>query len=142
MAKKKGKALTIAIGALGAVAAVLPPAIYHFVETKGMHGMTMACEKACIAGTVIGAVVIAVAIVSLFLKSAQLSAGAAGVLLAGGAATIAAPRALGFCEMADMACRLITAPTLLVLGVLIILLAGIKLAGDIRSLRLTSQETA
>jgi len=130
------------IVALGAAAAILPLAIYHLVETAGGHGMAMACERACIAGTAIGASVAVIGALSLFVKNPKLGVGASGALLAGGVATIAVPRAIGFCEMADMACRLVTAPTLLVIGVLIILLSAAKLLGQIRSLRRSAEEAA
>lgn len=132
------------IVALGAAAAILPLAIYHLVETAGGHGvaMAMACERACIAGTAIGVSVAVIGALSLFVKNPKLGVGASGALLAGGVATIAVPRAIGFCEKADMACRLVTAPTLLVIGVLIILLSAAKLLGQIRSLRRSAEEAA
>jgi hypothetical protein len=56
-------------------------------------------------------------------------------LFAGGVAAIAAPRAIGFCAHANMACRYLTAPTLTLLGAAIAVLAAAKLVGGIAALR-------
>jgi hypothetical protein len=135
MKQSKSKVLSGAIIALGAVVAVLPLTIYHFVETAGMHGMAMSCETACIAETVIGAVIVVVAAISLFLGNARIGVGTSAVLLAGGVAAIAAPRIIGLCDMPDMACHLITLPTVTIAGAAIILLALLKLIAGAVALR-------
>jgi hypothetical protein len=135
MKRLQSKALSVAIIALGAVVAVLPLTIYHFVETAGMHGMAMSCETACIAETVIGAVIVIVAAASLFLGNAKLGVGASAVLLAGGIAAIAAPRLIGLCDMPDMACHLITLPTVTIVGAIIIILALARLIAGAIALR-------
>jgi uncharacterized membrane protein YhdT len=135
MKQSKSKVINGTILALGAVVAVLPLTIYRFVETAGMHGMAMSCETACIAETVIGAVIVIVAVVSLFFKSARFGVGTSAVLAAGGVAAIAAPRVIGLCDMPDMACHLITLPTVTIAGAAIIILALLKLAAGAAVLR-------
>jgi hypothetical protein len=141
MKQSKSKVLYGAIGLLGAAAAVFPLAIYHFVETAGMggmHGMAMACEKACIAETVVGAAIAAIAIVSLFIKNTKLSVASAAVLLIGGVAAIATPSFIGLCESEEMACRYITAPTLAILGAVIILLSAVRFVTGVIALHGTA----
>jgi hypothetical protein len=135
MKQSKSKVINGTILALGAVVAVAPLAIYHFVETAGMHGMAMSCEAACIAEAVIGALIVIVAVVSLFFKSAKLGVGTSAVLAAGGVAAIAAPRIIGLCDMPDMAYHLITLPTVTIAGAVIIILALLKLAAGVAALR-------
>ncbi|MDR3270503.1 MAG: DUF4418 family protein [Peptococcaceae bacterium] len=135
-----GKVIFSVIAALGAIAAVFPLAIYYLVETAGshsMHGMpmAMACEKACIAATMIGAVITVIAIAALFVQNAFLSIGMSVTLLIGGVAAIAVPRFIGFCTSADMACRYLTVPTLGILGGAIIVLSVVKLAKGTWTLR-------
>jgi hypothetical protein len=134
----KGKALYGLIGILGIVAAVLPLAIYHFVETAGMKGMAMDCESACLAETFVGAAITAIAVVSLFIKNAKLSLAGSSALLAGGIATIAVPQLIGFCKSDQMACRYLTAPTLTVIGVAIIALALVRVVSGLIALRRTA----
>jgi hypothetical protein len=141
MKKTKDKLLYTVIGILGAAAAVIPLAIYHLVETAGAHGMrgmamtAMACERACIAEAFAGAAITAIAIASMFIRNTKLSAASSAVLLASGAAAIAIPSLVGLCESEAMACRYITAPTLTVLGIVIIVLALIRLVSDIAAIR-------
>ncbi|MDR3288805.1 MAG: DUF4418 family protein [Peptococcaceae bacterium] len=141
MKQSKNKVLYGVIGLLGAVAAVLPLAIYHFVETagmSGMHGMAMACEKACIAEAVVGAAIVVIAIASLFIKNAKLGVASSAVLFAGGIAAIATPSFIGLCESEEMACRYITAPTLAILGAAIIVLSAARLVVGVVAVRKTT----
>jgi hypothetical protein len=139
--KAKANVLYGVIGVLGAIAAILPLAVYHLIETagsggmSGMHGMAMACEKTCTAMTVIGAVIVLIAIISLFFKNTKLNIGSSVLLLAGGIAEITAPKAIGLCKSADMACNYLTAPTLAILGSLIIVLSAVKLISGAVALR-------
>lgn len=120
---------------LGAVTAVLPQAVYHFVEVAGMHmGMNMACYEACISATVIGAIVTVIALGGLFIKNSKASLASSGLLLAGGILTIVIPRFNGYCEMHSMACRAITEPTLLLLGTSIIVLSVSGILSGIRNI--------
>jgi hypothetical protein len=138
----KGKALYVAIGILGVVAAVLPLAIYHLVETAdtgmgmkmGMK-MSMACETACTVETFVGAAIAVVAVISLFIKNLKLSIAGSAVLLVGGVATIAVPSLIGFCKSEEMACRYITEPTLTVIAVIISLFAVIRLVSGVLAIR-------
>jgi hypothetical protein len=132
MKKAKGKIIYGVIGVLGAVAAVLPLAVYHFVETAGtagMHGMSMAmaCEKACIVETLVGAAIVIIALASLFVKNAKSGVAGSAALLIGGVAAIATPSLVGLCESEEMACRYLTAPSLAILGSAIVVLALAKL---------------
>jgi hypothetical protein len=133
--KSKSKVLYGAIAGLGAVTAVFPFAIYHLVETAGSEAMAMACESACIAEALVGAVIALIAIASLFIQNAKLGLSASAALLAGGVAAIAVPQLIGFCKSEEMACRYITAPTLAILGSAIIVLAGVKLVTGALALR-------
>jgi hypothetical protein len=138
MQQSRNKILYGVIGLLGAAAAVLPLAIYHFVETAGMggmHSMAMACEKACVAEAVVGAAITAIAVASLFVKNAKLSVASSAVLLIGGIAAIAVPSLIGFCESEEMACRYITAPTLAILGSVIIVLSVVRFVSGVIVLR-------
>jgi hypothetical protein len=142
MKQSKSRLLYGAIGLLGAAAAVLPLAIYHLVETagtSGMHSMEMACEKACVAETFVGAAIAVIAIASLFIKNAKLSAASSAALLVGGVAAIAVPSLIGFCESKEMACRYITAPTLAILGSAIILLSAARFASGVIAARKTAE---
>lgn len=134
MKKAKGKILYAVIGVLGAAAAIIPLAIYHFVETAGMagmHRMAMACERACFAETLVGAAIAVIAVASLFIKNTKLSVASSAILLVGGVAAIATPSIIGLCESEAMACRYITAPTLAILGSAIIVLSIIRFATGI-----------
>jgi len=139
--KSKVNVLYVVIGVLGAIAAILPLAVYHLIETagssgmSGMHGMAMACEMTCTAMTVIGAVIAVIAIVSIFFKNTKLSIGSSALLLAGGVAEIIAPKAIGLCKSPDMACKYLTAPTLAILGSLIIVLSVVRLISSAVALR-------
>jgi hypothetical protein len=139
--KSKVSILYGVIGVFGTAAAILPLAVYHLIETagssgmSGMHGMAMACEKTCTAMTVIGAVIAVIAIVSLFLKNTKLSIGSSALLLVGGVAEIIAPKAIGLCKSSDMACNYLTAPTLAILGSLIIVLSVVRLISSAVVLR-------
>jgi hypothetical protein len=140
MKKTKGKLLYMVIGIFGAAAAVIPIGIYHLVETAGTHGMhampmTMACERACFAELFVGAAIAAIAIASMFVKNAKLNAAGSALLLTGGVAAIALPSVIGLCESETMACRYITAPTLTVLGAIIIILSLIRLVSDVMAIR-------
>jgi hypothetical protein len=140
-----GKKFYGVIAVLGAVVAAFPLAIYHFVETAGnsgghgmaMHGMAMSmmCETACVAATFVGAAIAVIAIVSLFLQNSKAKIASSAALLIGGVAAIAAPRAIGFCESSGMACRYITAPTLSILGSVIIVLAAVRLVSETLAVR-------
>ncbi|MDR2650208.1 MAG: DUF4418 family protein [Clostridiales bacterium] len=138
MKRVKGKILHIVIGALGAAVAMIPLAIYNLVEIAGMHGMAMACERACVAETFVGAAIAAIAVASLFVKNAKLSVASSAMLLAGGVAAIATPSIIGLCESEAMACRYITTPTLAILGSAIIALSIIRLATGILAIRRAS----
>jgi hypothetical protein len=140
MQKSKGRIIYLIIGALGVVAAVMPLSVYHFIEMASAHNMggmsmSMACQSACAASVVIGAVIAAVAILSLFGKNTKLEIGSSALLLVGGVAVIVAPRILGFCSGADMACRYLTAPTLTLLGAAIIVLSAVRLVGCVLTIR-------
>ncbi|GHV09136.1 hypothetical protein FACS1894217_12740 [Clostridia bacterium] len=135
---KQPKALSVIIGVLGLVAAILPLTIYHLVETAGgMEGMHMAmdCQAACTAEVFVGAAIAAIAVLSLFIKDLKISLGGSALLLVGGVSAIAVPNLIGFCKSEEMACRYITQPTLTVIGVLIIALSLGKIATGIIALR-------
>jgi FtsH-binding integral membrane protein len=100
----------------------------------GMNNMAMACHTACVAATVIGAV-IAVAVVSLFFSNTKASVAVSALLFAGGIAVCAAPRIFRLCGSADMACRYITKPTLTFLGSTIIILSCVLFMVQVISIR-------
>jgi hypothetical protein len=144
MKKSGGGVLYGSIAVLGVAAAVFPLAIYRFVESAGMDAMdgmamTMACEKACFAEVFVGAAIAIVALVSFFIENAKLNAVGSSLLLVGGIATIAVPSFVGLCESAQMACRLITAPTLTILGTAIIVLAAVRLISSVVAVRKTAR---
>jgi hypothetical protein len=144
MKKTPGRALYGIISVLGLAAAVIPLAIYRFVESAGMGemdgmAMAMACETACFAEVFVGAAIAVIALASLFIKSPKIGITSSSLLLVGGVAAISVPSFVGLCESAQMACRTITAPTLTVLGTLIIVLAAVRLISSVITVRKASQ---
>jgi hypothetical protein len=142
MKQATSKVLFGVIGIFGTAAAVIPLIIYYFVEANSMNmnGMAvnsaaMDCFGACVAATVIGATVAAIAIVSVFAGNGKLSIGSSAALLAGGVVLIALPQAIGFCKNAEMPCRMITAPILAILGSVIIMLSAVRLLSGIIAAR-------
>jgi hypothetical protein len=138
--KTSGKTLLGAIALLGIATGALPLTIYRLKETASMSmsmrmSMPMACYNACISAALIGAAVALVALVSLFVKNAKWNAPASVLLFVGGVAAITIPKLHGYCVHEAMACRTITEPTLLALGVAIAVLSAIKLAGAITDIR-------
>ena len=140
MKKVKGRAILTVIGVLGAAVSTLPLTVYRFVETAGMHRMSMgmACEKACLTETVVGGVVTAAAVFSFFAKNGKINAVSSAILLAGGIAAIVTPSFIGLYKGKEMACRYITAPTLTVLGSAIIILVLIRIISSLIESRKTA----
>jgi hypothetical protein len=137
--KEKSNVLYGIIAFLAAAAAVIPIAVLKLIETAGSHhghgmAMKMACETTCNVSAVLGAALAAIAVVSIFVKNAKLSIGGCALLVAGGIGVIIVPRVFGLCSAADMACRYLTAPTLSVLGSLIIVLSLARLVLQVISL--------
>lgn len=133
--KTQTKIIFIATAFLGAITAVLPQAVYYLKETADMHmGTHMMCYKACVSAAVIGTIVAAIAIGALFIKNKKVNLAASGLLFLGGILVIIIPKFNGYCKMETMACREITEPTLIVLGVLIILLSIAQMLSKIKNI--------
>ncbi|WP_024834498.1 DUF4418 family protein [Ruminiclostridium josui] len=133
--KTRAKVLLVVTSFLGAVTAVLPQGVYHLKETTGMHmGTHMLCYKTCVSVTVLGTILAAIALGTLFVKSKKVNLLASGLLFLGGVLVIIIPKFNGYCEMETMACREITEPTLIVLGVLISLLSIVQILSKIKSI--------
>ncbi|MDR0814005.1 MAG: DUF4418 family protein [Oscillospiraceae bacterium] len=136
MNQTKGRTLDIFLLLLGLATAIIPLTIYHLVETGGMGAMggmamDMECKSACEAETIVGAAITVIAAASLFIKKIKLKLASSLVLILGGVAAIITPRLVGLCTSDEMACRYITAPTVTVLGILIIVLAAAKLLSGV-----------
>jgi hypothetical protein len=138
--KEKSNVLYGIIAVLAAAVAVIPFSVLKLIETKGMHGqgMKMACETTCLIATVLGAALVVVAVVSLFVKNVKVNVGGSAFLLAGGIGVIIVPHVFGLCKAADMACRYITLPTLSILGGAIIVLSLARLVSLALFLRKTT----
>lgn len=133
--KTRAKIIFVVTALLGAITAVLPQAVYYLKETAGMHtGAYMMCYMGCLSATVIGTLVAIIALGAVFIKNARISLAASGLLFFGGILAIIVPKFNGYCEMETMACREITEPTLVVLGVLIILLSIVQILSKIKNI--------
>ena len=135
MKNKKAKILYGIIGILGAAVAIVPLSVYYFIETAGMHNMAMGCYTACIAATVVGVIIAAAAVVSLFFNNTKAKVAVPALLFAAGIAACAVPRTFRLCGSAEMACRYITKPTLTFFGSAIIILSLVLLAAQVISIR-------
>lgn len=130
--KSQTRIIFVATAFLGAVTAALPQAVYHLKETVDMHMKThMMCYEACVSATVIGTIIAVIALGALFSKNEKVNLAASGLLFIGGILTIIIPKLNGYCEMESMACREITEPTLIMLGILIILLSAAQISSEI-----------
>jgi hypothetical protein len=139
-------ALGIALGVLGAVVAFLPITINRLYESsagmggmEGGHAMVMACETTVKAELAAGVAILALAVLSLIIKSKRARITISLLLFAGGLLALLFPTAwTGVCEGADMACRMITLPTLIVISVLTMAFSLIYPVSEIiRSARLS-----
>ena len=148
MKKPKGKILYGIIGILGAVAAVIPLTVYHFIEMADFdpnaalechnaYNTGMLCHTAVVAAAVAGIVIAALVVLLPFLfKIANIAVSA--LLLSGGAAVYAAPRVFTLCSSTRFACRYLTKPVLTSLGSAIIILSLALIAVQFISIRKVS----
>lgn len=133
--KTRTKIIFVVTAFLGAITAVLPLALYHLKETAGMHmGAHMMCYMACLSATVIGTTVAIIALGAIFFKNSIINLAASGLLFFGGILAIIIPKLNGYCESEAMPCREITEPTLIVLGVLIIILSIVQILPEIKNI--------
>ena len=129
----KGKILYGIIGILGAITAIIPLTVYHFIEMAGSHEhMAMACHTANGVATVVGVVIVSVVIIMMFFRKTN-NAVVPVLPLTGGIAVCAVPRIFRLCASMDMACRYLTKPTLTLLGSAIIILSLVLLVRQVVS---------
>ncbi|NMM97853.1 DUF4418 family protein [Bifidobacterium olomucense] len=116
---------------LGALIAIAPQTFAH---ACGAHdGMMPACHYSQQAATGIGVVILALGIVALFVKP-QVRIGLNIAAVANTLLLFAVPTVLiGICKGAMMHCRMVMLPTLIVLGVLVIVFAAVAIWMDARS---------
>lgn len=132
--KTRTKIIFVVTAFLGAITAVLPQALYHLKETADMHMEThMMCYTACVSATVVGTIVAVIALGAIFIKNTLINLAVSGLLFLGGILTIIIPKLNGYCESEAMPCREITEPTLIVLGVLIIILSIVQILPEIKN---------
>lgn len=119
----KNKLITALLFILsGLLVILIPTVILPICQSE----MKMACYFTKQAEIGVGAVILALGVLTLF-SSKKTRLGISYAQLLNGILVLALPLKLtGLCKMSDMACRAKTLPGLIVIGVLIIVLAGVN----------------
>ncbi|MDR0885759.1 MAG: DUF4418 family protein [Clostridiales Family XIII bacterium] len=123
MSKSIGK-LGIFFGIIGLIIAIVPSAVYQTYENMDMGGMhmAMACKATASAEVVTGLVIFALGLVYIFVKNVKVRLGASFANILAAATAILLPTAFtGICKGHEMACNVITKPSLIVAGILLII---------------------
>jgi uncharacterized membrane protein len=132
--KAKGRVIGVALAVLGGAVVIAPLAVNRLVENAGAHGMSMpmACDLTARAEIFVGAAILALAILHLALKARRAKIATSVLLALGGLSALLFPTVwTGVCAQHDMACRMITLPSLIVIGILVIIFALIYPVSEI-----------
>jgi len=123
--KKAVHILGAALIVLGVVIAAVPVLVNRLVETSGHEmPMPMACNTTWKAELIVGVGIIVLALAFVYLQQAWARlAISAALALCGLTALLLPPFWTGLCSDPMMACRMVTLPTLLVTGILVVIIA-------------------
>ncbi|MBT1181322.1 DUF4418 family protein [Bifidobacterium sp. CP2] len=115
---------------LGALIAVAPQTFAHACQGHGAPG---ACHYSQQAATGIGVAILALGVIALFVEP-KVRVGLNIAVIVDAVLLFAVPTVLvGICKGAMMHCRMVMLPTLIVLGVLLVIFAAIAIRLDSRA---------
>ncbi len=107
----------------GLLVILIPTVLFPVCESE----MKMACYYTKQAEIGVGAVILLLGIVSALFSDKKTRSGISIAQFLNGALVLALPFKLtGLCKMSDMACKAKTQPALIVIGVLILVIAGVN----------------